>query len=71
MPKLNYEKKIGNKLVKILVQSGNKQGELETWGVSMLCPWCGSKIMSTGYATPKKAATWFFRDLELHYKRRH
>ena len=71
MPKLNFQRKIGGKNIKILVQSGNKQNDKETYGVSMLCPWCARLIQSTGYSTPNVAATWFFRDIQLHYNRYH
>lgn len=67
MPQTEFKKKIGNKTVKIIVQSGNKN----TWGVSMLCPWCGKKAESTGYSTPKQAAKWFFDDLRYHYNNMH
>lgn len=71
MPRLNFQKKIGDKDVRILVQTGNKQNGKETYGVSMLCPWCGKLTQSTGYSTPKQAAKWFFDDLKIHYNRKH
>jgi len=68
--KFFFSKRIGNKNIKIYVQSHESAGE-ERWGVSSLCPWCGKTIKTLGYKTTASAAKGFFDDLNHHYRRYH
>lgn len=66
----SFSKNIFGKNVTV-TPATHSDGNKEKWGVRALCPWCAQAIQSTGYATAKKAANWWFDDLKNHYKRRH